>query len=471
MTSKLKQKLLNRKDRSRSSGEYSPEISSPQNAQPGPEANAQHQLPAALQDLSLNEKSNQQTDWPLSAQHQPKGVVVGNSNDPYNEAVANKNISREESLLAGDLTDSHAIRIALERHDRDGTQRPSGENARPQGPRPIPHDKPLPETPHQNPALQNQVGTGDERDQVSQRASRKPLVENAEPRNRSFEEGTSHARITSIPIEPDGEHTQRIADAGGIPILPPISRPSPIEFDKQIGAQPAKRTKRVDFVDTGSASRKQMEKTSDEPLDLKGVVDLTNTEDTTIHTKYAPAVTDETVHVNTHEVVQEAITRHIHTHDVYHRILPVKDVEVLRPRHFVPNPGSSGGYSEIPARDAPGGIEGSQKLKKALQDAAEASLLPNKSSPAGRRLFTARTFGPTEGNSRMNEDGTRTEQTWIHHPMLEDGGRRSGQTIPFHFGDSPDMQTDNVTGSRRRRASRGSKGTDAKRGGVVIPQV
>ena len=112
-----------------------------------------------------------------------------------------------------------------------------------------------------------------------------------------------------------------------------------------------------------------------EAPDAQDVVDRakSNTYDTTVVEKVAPgrsmkgytaslqpftnqlqcsAVIHETVHKDIHHVREERITRHIHNYDVYHRILPIVDVEVLPPRHFLPVEG--GGLVEISASEVPG---------------------------------------------------------------------------------------------------------------------
>ncbi|KAI1469513.1 uncharacterized protein F4812DRAFT_470432 [Daldinia caldariorum] len=66
------------------------------------------------------------------------------------------------------------------------------------------------------------------------------------------------------------------------------------------------------------------------------VVDLRDTVDTDQTITYAPAVTHETIRPHVHEIMEEQIYREIHNHDVYHRIQPVYDVEILPARHFVP---------------------------------------------------------------------------------------------------------------------------------------
>jgi len=77
-------------------------------------------------------------------------------------------------------------------------------------------------------------------------------------------------------------------------------------------------------------------------------------EDVDSETTQLPAAIQETRVVNTHEIVEQRITREVHNYDVVHRVLPVIDIEVLPPRHFVP---STKGDSlvEIPASQVPGG--------------------------------------------------------------------------------------------------------------------
>ncbi|EDN98898.1 predicted protein [Sclerotinia sclerotiorum 1980 UF-70] len=72
-----------------------------------------------------------------------------------------------------------------------------------------------------------------------------------------------------------------------------------------------------------------------EPISLEGVVDLTNTMDTTTHETVAPAVTHEYVLPTQHEVITREITREIHQHHYYHRVLPVIDTEILPAKHYV----------------------------------------------------------------------------------------------------------------------------------------
>jgi len=62
-------------------------------------------------------------------------------------------------------------------------------------------------------------------------------------------------------------------------------------------------------------------------------------------------VTAETVKPVVHEEIREEIHRDIHTHDEYHRIQPIKEVEVLPARHWVPGP--DGRLMAVAEKDVP----------------------------------------------------------------------------------------------------------------------
>jgi hypothetical protein len=57
-----------------------------------------------------------------------------------------------------------------------------------------------------------------------------------------------------------------------------------------------------------------------------------------------------------HETREERITREIHTHDTFHRALPVIETEILPPKHYVPSPDGKG-LTEIPEHMVPGRTE------------------------------------------------------------------------------------------------------------------
>ncbi|KAL9046631.1 MAG: hypothetical protein Q9214_000583, partial [Letrouitia sp. 1 TL-2023] len=150
--------------------------------------------------------------------------------------------------------------------------------------------------------------------------------------------------------------------------------------------------------------------------------------DTEVVESMAPAVVHETVYRDVHQVREEVITRETHNHDVYHRILPVIDVEVLPPRHFLPVEG--GGLVEISGKEVPGRGNNwviAETLSKIPSD---------QPAPTSARRFSARQFAEAEGKAvrQITPGYERTEQTWIHPPELETGGRDTGQTWPMEFG-------------------------------------
>ncbi|KAI9752365.1 MAG: hypothetical protein M1815_000577 [Lichina confinis] len=150
---------------------------------------------------------------------------------------------------------------------------------------------------------------------------------------------------------------------------------------------------------------------------LRGVVNLTDTVDTEVITREAPAVVHETVIPTVHEIREERIEREIHTYDVVHRIQPVIDVEVLPPRHFVPT--TSGGLREVSADELPGrqghwGIV-ETVTKRPGEDASTSS--------EPRVMSSETSVGP--------EGYPRTDTVVRHPPTLETGAMRTGQSWPI----------------------------------------
>ncbi|RMY60053.1 hypothetical protein D0865_01742 [Hortaea werneckii] len=164
---------------------------------------------------------------------------------------------------------------------------------------------------------------------------------------------------------------------------------------------------------------------------LNGIVDLNNTEDSTLHEKWAPAVTHETIREDVHNIREEVITRELHNHHVFHRILPIVDIEVLPSRHFVP---MEGGYAEISEDEVPG--RAGQNAQWVIAETMSKMLPESKPTPTPLN-FTASRFEGSEYDDKeyVGEDGIkRTEQWWVHPPTIENGGRDSGQTYPFYMG-------------------------------------
>ena len=152
----------------------------------------------------------------------------------------------------------------------------------------------------------------------------------------------------------------------------------------------------------------------------------------------------ETVNREIHHIRHEVITRDIHEHEYYHRILPVIDVEVLPPRHFLPVEG--GGLVEISADEVPG-------RGRNWVIAETASKIPSgEALPVKSNRFSAREFAGDEGDEKkyMTPKGfERTETTWVHPPELETGALETGQTWPMEFGKKQGPQSPGKAGKQR----------------------
>lgn len=212
------------------------------------------------------------------------------------------------------------------------------------------------------------------------------------------------------------------------------------------------------------------------PLPRK-ILDLSqySSADTTVETKQARAVTHETVHQDVHEIRKEEITRDIHTHDVLHRVLPIRHVETLPSRHFVTT-ADGDGLVEVEEKDVPGrvvsqGTSPDENLPKTpSEDYAnppERSMSKEPSKdPLGRRkrnpFSSAREFVFWDDNwdddtKDMTDGVERTSETIIHPPELETAGRDTGQTAPMHFYDEIDTIDED---SRRNTYALDDQGLD-----------
>ena len=134
------------------------------------------------------------------------------------------------------------------------------------------------------------------------------------------------------------------------------------------------------------------------------------------------------VHQHIHHAREEHITREVHSHEYYHRILPVDDVEVLPTRHFVPS--ENGGLVEISSEDVPGRGKNWAVVDTSSQDPAHIN------ATSGPRKFSARAFEGKDGDSKRYitpEGYTKTEQTWVHSPELATASRDAGETVAIDF--------------------------------------
>jgi hypothetical protein len=200
---------------------------------------------------------------------------------------------------------------------------------------------------------------------------------------------------------------------------------------------------------TGQAASSELDHNSCGQLKSADQLDFTNSIDTDVNVRWAPAVTHETVRPQIRNVREEQVTRAIHNHDVFHRILPIKQVEVLPARHFRRSP-STGDLKEIPA---PKASHKQQNWQVVETSPGRSSLQPMGSPPYSTqalqgndekdelseedgvtRADTPRSLTIQQGAHKeyVGEDGIpRTETTWIHPPTIEEGAQRTGQTKPL----------------------------------------
>lgn len=136
------------------------------------------------------------------------------------------------------------------------------------------------------------------------------------------------------------------------------------------------------------------------------------------------AVTHEIVKPHEHEIIQHKIFRDIHNYEYYHRIQPVYHLEVLPPRHWIPNPDGQG-LIEISADELPSRT-GNNRRWKIIHEEKE---LPESSGSTWRtepQIVEHPTTITTEGFERK-------ETTIIHPPTLQDMTDYEGLVQPVHF--------------------------------------
>ncbi|KAF7194584.1 hypothetical protein HII31_04090 [Pseudocercospora fuligena] len=418
------------------SGQFIPSPSGKwQNVQKEPDTAGHRHLPEALRYLSLNDErlrtstidrsdpelataqhrrqesgntlQSEQSQRPSSDSSRSRGVLIGPVQDPYAEGYANKNISRDEAILAGDLNDSRAIRAALEkdRHNVESGHRRSESSEVKRSRRQVPIVEP-------DEDLYSGDATIPAKAVPARGSSLRKSAEPAWPLNGSN-------------IQTDTANRESPVQKTSLqPVVPEITVSSHSRKSSRANnGLPSKTSSAY----SQSENANYLVYDSSSPVSLDGVVDLTNTEDTRQYTSYAPAVTHNTTIVDTHEIVHQQITREIHNYDVFHRVLPIMQVEVLPPRHYVPHPSMPGELLEISPKQILGGEEAHWRMQKVMQEALDNNLSLQSSGNGndftGRRPFTARRFDSSEGDFKafQDEDGFKyTEQTWVHYPTLQD---------------------------------------------------
>lgn len=141
-----------------------------------------------------------------------------------------------------------------------------------------------------------------------------------------------------------------------------------------------------------------------------------------------------------HTIREEKIEREIHTYDVFHRIQPIIDVEVLPPRHFIPVEG--GGLREVSADEIPGQT-GHWGIVETVTKEPPARERPPPPSTAPEKI-SERTY--------MTEEGImRTETTWKHPPTVATGARDTGQSWPLQISQREFEARDGILGTNLPR--------------------
>jgi hypothetical protein len=140
-------------------------------------------------------------------------------------------------------------------------------------------------------------------------------------------------KFTDVETNGTGEHG-----------LPPVNR-KPLELDsiRQLIS------KSPQSPETGSETQ-DIHLNNQNKNELASVgVNLDSITETFQHTHLASAVTKEKVQPLIQEVQTEKVTRDVHNTHIIHRILPIKETEILPARHFVKSP--SGELIEVAEAD------------------------------------------------------------------------------------------------------------------------
>jgi hypothetical protein len=124
-----------------------------------------------------------------------------------------------------------------------------------------------------------------------------------------------------------------------------------------------------------------------------------------------------------HEIKEERIYREIHDHDVYHRIQPVYDVEVLPARHFVPGP--DGNLVEVSEDKLPDFTSTDKKWPLGENPLYTISSHPKDPAERADMAYEKKYVTP--------EGLEFSESTIVHAPTLEKMSSDGGPVLPVHF--------------------------------------
>lgn len=150
-------------------------------------------------------------------------------------------------------------------------------------------------------------------------------------------------------------------------------------------------------------------------------------------------MTHEHIKPSIHHINNEQYTREIHNHDVFHRVLPVKETETLPPKHYAPSPTEPGKLVEIAAPAAP------ISMAMASHTTCAKDVSTNRASPVDKVPVTARpqpkSFPDAHPGARRHlvrettviaPDGTvRTESVWRYKPTTESAAHDETEITPL----------------------------------------
>lgn len=137
----------------------------------------------------------------------------------------------------------------------------------------------------------------------------------------------------------------------------------------------------------------------------------------------------EYVQPKVHHHTEERITREFHTHDVFHRILPVIDVEVLPAKHYIPDPKRPGSLCEIPESMVPA-RNTNWRISVNSQISAASSVIAPHHHRAHEKLLPVL----SSKKSYITKDGIpKTEYVWRHPAILEPAAYEPGETMPVRM--------------------------------------
>jgi hypothetical protein len=162
-------------------------------------------------------------------------------------------------------------------------------------------------------------------------------------------------------------------------------------------------------------------------------------------------VTHETVKPIQHEIKQEVVYRDIHNHDVYHRIQPVIETEILPPRHFIQDPADPTKLTEVSEDQLPPrSRETQQRWFIGEKEIATPTSADHAFPPEQARLTRPKVVDET---THVTSEGYVRKDTIIVHPStLEDMRGYKGPVLDMSFEHAKHNKEDkNVAATRANR--------------------